>query len=63
TFEQNRPITVEVYILDFHQNIYGEQVSVRWLHYLRGQVAFDGVESLIEQLKKDEQDTRDYFKE
>lgn len=63
TFEQNRPITVEVYILDFHQNIYGEQVSVRWLHYLRGQVAFDGMESLIEQLKKDEQDTRDYFKE
>lgn len=63
TFEKNRPVTVEVNILDFNQNIYGEQVSVRWLDYLRGQVAFDGVESLIAQLKQDEQDTRDYFKE
>lgn len=63
TFEKNRPITVEVNILDFDQNIYGEQVSVRWLHYLRGQVAFDGVDSLIVQLKQDEQDTRDFFKE
>lgn len=63
TFEKNRPVTVEVNILDFDQNIYGEQVSVRWLHYLRGQVAFDGMESLILQLKKDEQETRDYFKE
>ncbi|MHC5267940.1 riboflavin biosynthesis protein RibF [Enterococcus sp. LJL98] len=61
TFEKNRPVTVEVNLLDFNRNIYGEQVSVRWLHYLRGQVAFESVDALIAQLKQDEQHTRDYF--
>lgn len=61
TFEKNRPITVEVNILDFNQDVYGEKVEVRWLHFLRGQVAFSGVEGLIEQLNQDEKDTRDFF--
>ncbi|EOL45967.1 riboflavin biosynthesis protein RibF [Enterococcus caccae] len=61
TFGDGRDLTVEVYILDFHQDIYGEQVTVRWNHYLRDQVKFDGAESLIVQLKQDERDTVDYF--
>ncbi|NLM67878.1 MAG: riboflavin biosynthesis protein RibF [Enterococcus sp.] len=61
TFEKNRPVTVEVNILDFHQDIYGEQVTVRWCHHLRDQVAFNGVEALIAQLNQDERDTRAYF--
>ncbi|WP_375180197.1 riboflavin biosynthesis protein RibF [Enterococcus rotai] len=61
TFGDGRDLTVEVYILNFHQDIYGEQVTVRWNHYLRDQVKFDGAESLIVQLKQDEQDTADYF--
>lgn len=63
TFGDGRALTVEVYILDFHQDIYGEQVVVRWNHYLRDQVKFNGAEALIVQLKQDEQDTADYFKE
>ncbi len=61
TFGDGRDLTVEVYILNFHQDIYGEQVTVRWNHYLRDQVKFDGAESLIVQLRQDEQDTADYF--
>ncbi|MCA5013463.1 MULTISPECIES: riboflavin biosynthesis protein RibF [unclassified Enterococcus] len=61
TFGDGRELTVEVYILDFHQDIYGEQVTVSWNHYLRDQVKFDGADSLIVQLKQDEQDTTDYF--
>lgn len=61
TFEQGRQLTVEVYILDFTQDVYGEQVSVQWNHLLRDQVAFNGAEELIQQLKKDEEDTRQYF--
>lgn len=61
TFEQNRPVTVEINILDFHQDIYGEHVRVRWVHYLRGQVAFPSMEALIDQLQQDEKDTRTYF--
>ncbi|GAA3008553.1 riboflavin biosynthesis protein RibF [Tetragenococcus solitarius] len=61
TFEKGRQLTVEVYILDFSQDIYGEQVSVRWNHLIRDQVAFNGAEELIQQLKKDERSTRRYF--
>lgn len=61
TFGDGRDLTVEVYILDFHQDIYGEQVTVRWNHYLRDQVKFDGAEKLIIQLKQDETDTANYF--
>lgn len=61
TFGEGRALTVEVYILNFHQDIYGENVSVRWNHLLREQVTFNGAEALIEQLKKDESATRRYF--
>lgn len=61
TFGDGRELTVEVYILDFHQDIYGEQVTVRWNHYLRDQVKFDGAEALVAQLKQDELDTAAYF--
>ena len=54
---------MEVYILEFHQDIYGEQVVVRWNHYLRDQVKFNGAEALIDQLKQDERDTADYFQQ
>ncbi|WP_122646898.1 riboflavin biosynthesis protein RibF [Enterococcus mediterraneensis] len=63
TFGKGRELTVEVYILDFHQDIYGEQVRVRWLHLLRDQVAFNGAEALIDQLHADEEATRNYFNE
>ncbi|MEI5995396.1 riboflavin biosynthesis protein RibF [Candidatus Enterococcus mansonii] len=61
TFGDGRELTVEVYILNFHQDIYGEQVTVRWNHYLRDQVKFDGADNLIIQLKQDEVDTAAYF--
>lgn len=63
TFEASRPLTVEVYILDFNQDIYGEKVTVFWLHYLRDEWKFDSIEALIAQLQDDEQNTRNYFLE
>ncbi|MBU5366416.1 riboflavin biosynthesis protein RibF [Enterococcus devriesei] len=62
TFGPNRMLTVEINILDFDQEIYGEKVKVRWYHMLRGQVAFESVDGLVKQLEIDEQATRDYFK-
>ena len=61
TFGQGRQLTVEIYILDFHQDIYGETVAIRWHHFLRDQVAFNGAQALIEQLKQDERDTEAFF--
>ncbi|ACA82921.1 riboflavin biosynthesis protein RibF [Leuconostoc citreum] len=61
TFGDNRPITVEINILDFNQTIYGEDVTVAWHHHLRGEVKFNQVDDLITQLEKDKVATRTYF--
>ncbi|MGG5358277.1 MULTISPECIES: riboflavin biosynthesis protein RibF [unclassified Enterococcus] len=61
TFGEGRELTVELYILDFHQDIYGEHVAVRWNHFLREQEKFESVEALIAQLKQDEKETAAYF--
>ncbi|MGP6139625.1 MULTISPECIES: riboflavin biosynthesis protein RibF [unclassified Jeotgalibaca] len=62
TFEENREKTIEVNILDFNKMIYGEEVIVRWHHFLRDEVKYSGMEALIEQLKQDQVDTENYFK-
>lgn len=62
TFGDDRELTVELYILNFAQDIYGEHVKIRWHHFLRDQVKFSSVETLIEQLKADEKATAEYFK-
>lgn len=61
TFGDARPITVEINILDFNQQVYGENVTVNWYNYLRGEVKFTNIPELVTQLKKDEIDTRQYF--
>lgn len=63
TFEAGRDKTVEVYILDFDKMIYGENVAVRWHHFIRSEIKFSGIEQLIAQLKSDEADTIAYFQE
>ncbi len=44
---------VEVYILDFAGDLYGETLQVDFIHYLRGQVAYTGPEPLIAQMQDD----------
>ena len=61
TFGDHRPITVEIYLLDFHGDIYGQPVTVRWGHRMRGEVKFDGADALVAQLHQDEAATRAYY--
>jgi riboflavin kinase/FMN adenylyltransferase len=60
-FGEGRPVTTEINILDFKEAIYGETVKIKWYHRLRGEVKFDSVDGLIEQLHHDEEDTREFF--
>lgn len=53
TFGAHRPVTDEIYLLDFNEEIYGEEVTIAWGGYLRDQVKFDGAEALVEQLDQD----------
>ncbi|CAI2609118.1 Bifunctional riboflavin kinase/FMN adenylyltransferase [Apilactobacillus kunkeei] len=61
TFGDKNPITVEINILDFNDNIYGEVLKVDWLYRIRGEVKFEGIDKLIKQLQSDEDFTRQYF--
>ncbi|MBB1078634.1 riboflavin biosynthesis protein RibF [Limosilactobacillus sp. STM2_1] len=58
TFGDSNQLTVEIYLFDFHQMVYGEEVLVRWHDYLRGEEKFAGAKELIEQMKQDEQNAR-----
>ncbi|MEU6858604.1 bifunctional riboflavin kinase/FAD synthetase [Glycomyces sp. NPDC046736] len=57
TFEGDER-TVEAHLLDFSGDLYGERVRLDFTARLRGQVAFAGIEPLIEQIETDVADTR-----
>lgn len=63
TFGADRPVTIEVNIFDFHDDIYGETIKLRWHHWLRGEEKFADAQALVDQLAQDEADTRIYFTE
>ena len=63
TFGSLRPLSVEVNILDFSEDIYGEEIKLKWMHRLRSEEKFANVDALIKQLQQDEENTRSYFKQ
>ncbi len=52
TFGKN-PLSVEVHILDFSQDIYGEEIQLVFLERLRDEEAFENPELLARQIRKD----------
>lgn len=52
--------TIEVHVFDFDLDIYGENLTVFWLDKIRDMIKFDGMESLIAQMKADEVLARAY---
>ena len=52
TFDVDKPL-LEVHLLDFQGDLYGQTVTVQFLHRLRDIVRFSSPEALEEQLNKD----------
>lgn len=52
TFKGSPP-TIELHLLDFDQDIYGEEVRVDFVEYLREIRPFATVEALVEQMRED----------
>jgi riboflavin kinase/FMN adenylyltransferase len=44
---------LEAHLLDFDGDLYGERAEVRFVHFLRSERKFDGVDALVTQLKHD----------
>ncbi len=57
TFE-GRQRTVEAYILDFDEDIYGVELGVEFLERVRGMERFERVEDLVEQMGRDVEQIR-----
>jgi riboflavin kinase / FMN adenylyltransferase len=53
TFYEDGDVLVEVYVLDFNGDLYDQRVKVRFREWIRGQVRFDSVEALIEEMNAD----------
>jgi riboflavin kinase/FMN adenylyltransferase len=49
----NAQFTVEVHILDFDQNIYGQKIRVNFVERIRDEIKFPGIAELSEQIKND----------
>ena len=50
---EEQSLSFEVHILHFNQNIYGQQLMIDILFFIREEQAFNSVEQLVQQLEND----------
>ena len=63
TFTPDKQIpSVEAYILNFDEDIYGEELKIEFVARLRDELKFDSVDALVEQIWKDVEETRSILK-
>lgn len=60
TFKED-VFNIETFILDFDKNIYGKNLTVKFIKRLRDEMKFDSLENLMSQIADDVEKTRDYF--
>ena len=53
TLDNGDNITLEVNILNFSGDIYNNEITVTFIQHVRGDIKFDTLDQLIDQLKKD----------
>lgn len=63
TIDNSPSIIVEVHILDFDDDIYGQDLCIEVHHFLRKIVKFEGLDSLKEAIEGDVINTRAFFSE
>lgn len=61
TVTSDEAISIEINIFDFDGDLYGQTVNVMVLSYIRDEIKFDSLESLKQQIKKDEIAVRNFF--
>lgn len=62
TFNTGYDVHVESHLLDFTQDIYGDEIRVIFIKKLRDEKKFPSVNDLVEQITVDADLARDYFK-
>lgn len=62
TFETAADPSIETYIFDFDGDLYGDVLRVRFLHRIRDERKFNGIDELKAQIEKDTRHARNYFR-
>lgn len=62
TFETSVEPSIETYIFDFDRDLYGDVLRVRFLHRIRDERKFNGIEELKTQIEKDIRRAQNYFR-
>lgn len=55
------PLSIEVHLLDFKDDIYGKDVNIFFMEYLRGDIKFDSLDALSNRIAIDVQQARELF--
>lgn len=61
TFETDSQPTIETYVLDWDGDLYGDVIRVRFLHRVRDERKFAGIEELKTQISRDLRRAKRYF--
>jgi riboflavin kinase / FMN adenylyltransferase len=61
TFEDNAVPSIETYVFDFDGDLYGNVLRVRFLHRIRDEKKFSGIDELKRQIERDTRVARNYF--
>ena len=56
-------VTVEGFILDFDGDLYGHEIRMEFYKYLRPEQKFASMEALAAEIRRNAQQTRDYFRQ
>ncbi len=62
TFEIETEPSIETYIFDFDEELYGDVIRVRFLHRIRDERKFKGIDELKVQIEKDSARALNYFR-
>ena len=62
TFEHEAEPSIETYIFDFDGDLYGDVLRVRFLHRIRDERKFNGIDELKAQIEKDSARALNYFR-
>ena len=63
TVNADKQLRLEVHVLDFEKDIYGEDVKISFLRKIREEKKFENLLALQEQIKKDKQICLQYFEQ
>jgi riboflavin kinase/FMN adenylyltransferase len=58
TFDSELGLLIETYLIDRSEDLYGQNLRVAFVERLRGEERFDSAEALVEQMRRDVEDTR-----